>query len=34
VAFDVIVEFATWKGWVDETGTALREHLVYQSAED
>jgi hypothetical protein len=34
VAFDVIVEFATWKGWVDETGTALRERLVYQSAED
>jgi hypothetical protein len=31
-AFDEMVEFAASKGWVDETGTALRAHLEYQPA--
>jgi hypothetical protein len=34
LAFDEMVEFAASKGWVEETGTALRAHLVNQSAED
>ena len=32
LAFDAMVEFAASKGWVDETGTALRAHLEYQPA--
>ncbi|MEU9880921.1 hypothetical protein [Streptomyces phaeochromogenes] len=31
-AFEAMVGFAASKGWVDETGTALRAHLVYESA--
>jgi hypothetical protein len=33
-AFDEMVGFAASRGWVDETGTALRAHMVYQPAAD
>jgi hypothetical protein len=33
-AFDEMVQYAASKGWVDETGTALRAHLVYEPAAD
>jgi hypothetical protein len=33
-AFDAVVEYATSKGWVDETGSAIRAHLVHEEAVD